>query len=144
MFGSTCTGGFAKRPTFVGKILTARTSGAILRPMKARLTSSRAAGDVELFKTARHCRYLVFGLAIWPPFGSARATLQTLHVSSGFSVLPVRVWIETFPLELHQMRPHVAVVLASSTEESYVPSATVSGPNRNSEPWLLEVAIMFC
>src|SRR5258706_8448269 len=118
IFGSIWIGGLAARPTFVGKTWIDKTSGAMLRAMKATLTSFRAADDEEFFKTARHWRYLVFGLATCPPLGSVSAVLHALHVSSGFSVFPVRVWTVTLPLERHQIRPQVAIVFASSTDES--------------------------
>ena len=43
--------------------------------------------------------------------------LHALHVSSGFSVLPLRVWIVTLPLERHQMRPQALLCHADEVTE---------------------------
>ena len=62
------------------------------------------------------------------------AVLQELPGSSAFSVFPLRVCKDTFPVERHQLLPPAAVDLASNTADSYMPSATGSGPIRYSEP----------
>src|SRR5436190_7160709 len=116
MFGSICCGGFAASPTLVGRIWIDKISGAIFLATNERLTSLKVAPAA--FRTALHCRYFAFGLDTCTPLGSAAAVLHALHVSSAFSVFPVRVWIVTLPLERHQIRPQVAVVLASRTADS--------------------------
>jgi hypothetical protein len=52
MFGSICTGGFAARPTFVGRTFNESISGAIFLAAKAKLTSLKV--EAGALKTARH------------------------------------------------------------------------------------------
>ena len=61
IFGSICCGGFAARPTFVGKTFIDKTSGAMLRAMNARLTS--LSEELAVCRVARHWKYRAFGLA---------------------------------------------------------------------------------
>ncbi|MEF9406985.1 hypothetical protein, partial [Ralstonia solanacearum species complex bacterium KE055] len=63
MFGSTCIGGLAISPTFVGNIVIDKTSGAMLRGRNETLTSFSIVPAPDL-SNARHCMNLAFGLAI--------------------------------------------------------------------------------
>jgi hypothetical protein len=63
MFGSTWIGGFGINPTFVGRTVIDKTSGAMLRGRNETLTSLSTVPAPD-FSNARHCMYLAFGLAI--------------------------------------------------------------------------------
>src|SRR4051812_47050548 len=95
ILGSTGAAGLEAKPTLIGKVWIDRTSGAILLATYETLTSLRYTGCVSLelagiFRVARHCINFAFGLVICEPFGSAAGALQSLQVSSGLTVLPVR------------------------------------------------------
>src|SRR5215470_9614323 len=68
------------------------------------------------------------------PYGADHA----LHVSSGVSVLPVRVEISIFPSfgtdQCQRIEPHVANICASRASDSYVPRGACSDETRNSLP----------
>src|SRR6185295_4255951 len=96
--------------------------------------------DPLVVKTARHCRYRAFGLAIGSPPAFVYAFDHALQVSSGVAVLPVRVNTEISPglaAARQRIAPQLATVPASRTSDSYVPRRAAAGESANSFPGLL-------
>src|SRR5687768_16397463 len=67
-----------------------------------------------------------------PPF--AYGPDQSLHESSGSSVLPERVNIATAPVASHRMSPHVEMLFVSRTGEMYVAGVCVPAPGMTTRP----------
>jgi hypothetical protein len=88
--------------------------------------------------TARHCRYLAFGLVIGEPSPLAYGPAQSLHASSGVLVLPDRLKTSTFApagtLARQPMTPQLDTNRASLTSDSYVPRAARVGDIAISNP----------
>src|SRR5580765_4193196 len=68
-----------------------RTTGRRLRCKYAAVTEVSTGPSPLPVRTARHCRYRAFGLVIDEPSALVYAPDHALQVSSGVSVLPVRV-----------------------------------------------------
>src|SRR5687767_6387577 len=104
-----------------GWTVTDRTSGRRLRCRYAAVTDVSTGPVPEPESVARHCRYRAFGLTIGDPSAAVCAGDQSLHVSSGVSVLPERVKSSTRlpegvdPRQL--MAPHVDAICASRTSD---------------------------
>src|SRR6185312_2126733 len=113
-----------------------RTTGRMLRCRYAAAVDVRTGPSPLPVSTARHCRYRAFGLAIGEPSAFEYGADHELQVSSGVSVLPLRVEISilasrgTEPCQ--RIDPHVASICASRASDSYVPRCARSGDRRNS------------
>src|SRR4051812_36195359 len=99
-----------------------RTTGRRLRCRYAAATDV-STGPLPLpLRTARHCRYRAFGLVIADPSGAEYAADHALHVSSGVSVLPLRVdssiRLSRGIVPRHRSEPHVASICASRASDS--------------------------
>src|SRR6478609_9311833 len=108
-----------------GWMVMLRTCGLRFRCRYAALTEVTTGVLFWPDSTARHCKYLAFGLVIAEPSGFVYAVDHALHVSSGVSVLPdlvnssTRVPAGVVPC--HVSAPHVETIWASRLSDSYVP-----------------------
>src|SRR5438045_4157462 len=99
-----------------------RTTGRRLRCRYAAVTDVRTGPSPLPLSTARHCRYRAFGLVIEEPSALVYAADQLLHVSSGVSVLPLRVNSSIWwppPVDPRQLiAPQVDTICASRGSDS--------------------------
>src|SRR5215471_12550918 len=99
-----------------------RTTGRRLRCRYAALIDVSTGPSPLPVRTARHWRYRAFGLAMAEPSDAEYGADHALQVSSGVSVLPLRVEIsifESFGTEpRHRIDPHVASICASCAADS--------------------------
>src|SRR3954462_15602817 len=115
-----------------------RTGGRRFRCRYAAVTDVSTGPAPLPVSTARHCRYLAFGLAMAAPSVGNEFVDHALQVSSGGSVLPLRVassmrlpW-GTVPRQLNP--PQVETICASLGSDSKVPRDACSEETRNSFP----------
>src|SRR5713101_7021698 len=105
-----------------GWTVTLRTCGRRFRCRYAAVTDVSTGPSPLPVNTARHCRYRAFGLVMDEPSALAYADDHTLHVSSGVSVLPLRVKSSMrFPAGVDPRQliaPHVETIWASRDSDS--------------------------
>src|SRR3954470_558032 len=117
----------------------------ILRTIGRRLRCRYAADtDVSIgpsplpLRAARPSRERAFGLVIDDPSGFVYADDQLLQVSSGVSVLPLRVnssiLLPPGDVPRQLIAPHVDTIWASRVSDSYVPRGGRSDDSRNTFP----------
>src|SRR5689334_6993752 len=131
---STCGCGIASSATPAGRMVIVLIFGPMLRGRYETVTSRRRGATVPRLSVARHCRYREGWLLIASPSVPVTAADQSLQVESGVDVLPLRVCNSIAPSPTHEIRPQVAVVPESRTDEVYVPLAAVSLATLNNLP----------
>src|SRR6266850_4278854 len=98
------------------------TLGRRLRCRYAAVTEVSTGPSPLPVRTARHCRYRAFGLVIAEPSLLEYAPDHVLHVSSGVSVLPDRVYSSMrFPaaaVPCQLIAPQVEIICASRASDS--------------------------
>ncbi len=120
--------------------MIARTIGRRFRCRYAAVTDVRTGPPPFPVSTARHWRYRALGLVMGEPSGEVYAADHELQVSSGVSVLPLRVasstWLPLGTVPRQLSAPHVDTICASLGSDSYVPREACSDDSRNSLPGL--------
>src|SRR5262245_3532893 len=112
------------------------TAGRALRVRYAAVTdvSLGLSPFAPVVSSAFHCRKRADGLPMRSPSFFVSGPAQSLHDSSGRSVLPDRVYSRTGPEDSHRIVPHDDALFVSRTGETYTAGDWGSGPMEITRP----------